>query len=341
MICWRHEDQDDAARLARGAATTCLGAERTGLETAGHRRSTRRDGRCRQPMAQAGARAGRGRVAAPSRTRSATAPERRAVRPAARPRGPRAGSVRLPRPGVDLQAGGGGHPAHLGRQVSPSACQSALACRAAQRAAPGRAGSAAQRGRHPGLVAAALARAGKKATDEGRTVVWVDQSGFYLLPLAVRTWAPCGQTPLLRVPLTHDHLSAISGITAAGRLFMQTQEHAYRSPDVVRFLRLLLRKIRGKLLVIWDGAPIHRGQPIKDFLRKGAARRLHLEQLPGYAPELNPDEGIWNYLKRVELGNRCCHDMAELALALRRAKERLRHKPHVIQACISHAGYHV
>jgi transposase len=191
------------------------------------------------------------------------------------------------------------------------------------------------------LVARALASLRTKAADEERTVVWVDQSGFYLLPLAVRTWAPCGQTPVLRVPLTHDHLSAISGITAEGRLFMQTQDHAYRSPDIVRFLRLLLRKVRGKLLVIWDGAPIHRGQPVKDFLRAGAAKRLHLEQLPGYAPELNPDEGIWSYLKRVELGNRCCPDLAALALALRRAKERLRHKRTVIQACVRQAGYHV
>jgi transposase len=155
------------------------------------------------------------------------------------------------------------------------------------------------------MVARALACPGKKAADEARTIVWVDQSGFYLLPHVVRTWAPIGQTPLLRVPLTHDHLAAMSGITLDGRLFMQAQEHAYRSPDVVHFLRVLLRKIAGKLLVIWDGSPIHRGQPIKDFLHHGAAKRLHVEQLPGYAPELNPDEGIWNYLKRVELANVC------------------------------------
>ncbi|HEY1389561.1 MAG TPA: transposase [Ktedonobacterales bacterium] len=190
-------------------------------------------------------------------------------------------------------------------------------------------------------MAGALARLGKKAAAEGRTIVWVDQSGFYLLPMAVRTWAPAGQTPLLRVPLTHDHLSAISGITADGRLFLQTQDHAYRSPDVVRFLRVLLRKIQGQLLVIWDGAPIHRGQPIKDFLRRGAAKRLHLEQLPGYAPDLNPDEGVWNYLKRVELANHCCADLATLGLALRRAKERLRHKRSIIRACFTHAGYQV
>jgi transposase len=191
------------------------------------------------------------------------------------------------------------------------------------------------------VVAGALAGTRKKAADEGRTIVWVDQSGFYLLPLAVRTWAPRRQTPVLRVPLTRDHLSAMSGITADGRLFMQTQEHAYCSSDVVRFLRVLLRKIRGKLLVIWDGSPIHRGLPVKEFLRKGAAQRVHLERLPGYAPELNPDEGIWNYLKRVELANLCCPDLVTLAVALRRAKERLRHKRTVIRACIRQAGYPV
>jgi transposase len=190
-------------------------------------------------------------------------------------------------------------------------------------------------------VAGALAGAGKKAAEESRTLVWVDQSGFYLLPLAVRTWAPCGQTPVLTAPLTHDHLSVIGGITPQGRLFLQTQQRAYHSEDVVRFLRVLLRKIPGKLLVIWDGAPIHRGQPIKDFLRRGAARRLHFEQLPGYAPDLNPAEGIWNYLKRVELANRCCADLPTLELALRRAKERLRHKRAVIRACFAHAGYQV
>jgi hypothetical protein len=73
------------------------------------------------------------------------------------------------------------------------------------------------------------------------------------------------------VPLTHDHLAAISGMTRDGRLIMQTQDHAYRSPDVVRFLRLLLRKVQGKLLVIWDGAPIPRGQSVKDSLCSGYA----------------------------------------------------------------------
>src|SRR5436305_6058802 len=143
----------------------------------------------------------------------------------------------------------------------------------------------------------------KQAKAEGRTIVFVDEAGFYLLPMAVCTYAPVGQTPVLEVKLTRDHLSAIGGITPEGRIFMQSQDHAYNAQDVVRFLRLLLRKISGNLLVIWDGAPIHRSQVIKDFLKRKTAKRLHLERLPGYAPELNPQEGVWNLLKRRELKN--------------------------------------
>jgi transposase len=189
------------------------------------------------------------------------------------------------------------------------------------------------------VVGTALAGTQKKADEDGRVIVWVDQSGFSLLPHHVRTWARHGQTPVLRVPLTREHRSAIAALTVDHRLVMQTQNEAYHSTDVVRFLQLLLRKIPGKLLIIWDGAPIHRGQPIKDFLAQ-AARRIHLEQLPGYAPDLNPVEGIWNYLKCRELGNVCCRDFTELDTALRRAKERLRHKRQVMRGCITECGYH-
>jgi len=160
-----------------------------------------------------------------------------------------------------------------------------------------------------------------------------------LLPHVVRTWAPRGQTPHLSVKHTKDHLSAISGITLDGRLFLQVREDNYDSEAVVSFLRVLLRKVRGAILLIWDGSPIHRGQAVKAFLRRGAAKRLHLEQLPGYAPDLNPEEGIWNYLKRVELANVCCRDLPELRMQVIRARERLRHKRAIIRACSRQCGY--
>lgn len=108
---------------------------------------------------------------------------------------------------------------------------------------------------------------------------------------------------------------------------------------MVRFLKHLLRHIPGKLLVLWDGSPIHRCQAVKDFLAHGGAQRIHRESLPGYAPDTNPDEGIWRSMKRVELRNRCCHDRPELSCEFRRATARLRHKRHILKACIHHAGY--
>jgi transposase len=179
----------------------------------------------------------------------------------------------------------------------------------------------------------------RKAKKEKRTIVFVDEAGFYLLPMAVYTYSPVGQTPVLNVKLTYDHLSAIGGITPEGRIFMQTQDHSYKGPDVVRFLQLLLQKIPGNLLIIWDGASIHRSQVVKDFLAKGGAKRIHIERLPSYAPELNPQEGVWNLLKRVQLKNVCCLDLQHVQQELLHAKERLRHRKSILSQCYAHAGY--
>lgn len=156
--------------------------------------------------------------------------------------------------------------------------------------------------------------------------------------MVLRTYAPTGRTPVIRHRLTRDHLSVISGITPKGKLYMMVQQRPYKGPDVVNFLRHLLRHIPGKLLVLWDGAPIHRSKVIKAFLAEGAAARIHLERLPAYAPELNPDEGIWEYLKGVELKNLSCRDLSHLRQELRKATERLRQKTHIILGCIKQPG---
>ena len=91
-----------------------------------------------------------------------------------------------------------------------------------------------------------MACASSKAQSEQRTIVWVDESAFYPLPAVVRTWAPCGETPILDALLTRDHLSVISGLTLDGRLLLQVREHAFRAPEVVDFLRHLLRQVRSR-----------------------------------------------------------------------------------------------
>lgn len=108
----------------------------------------------------------------------------------------------------------------------------------------------------------------------------------------LRTYAPIGQTPVLQEQATRDHLSVMSAITLEGKLLMMEQDRAFKGEDVVRLLKHALSEIPGKLLIIWDGSQIHRSREVKEFLQGGAASRIQLEQLPGYAPDLNPDEGI-------------------------------------------------
>lgn len=83
----------------------------------------------------------------------------------------------------------------------------------------------------------------KRALKEGRTIVFCDQSGFYLLPAAVvRTYAPVGKTPILKEKLTRDHLWAMSGITLEGKLYMIEQDRAFKGEDALRFLKHLMRR---------------------------------------------------------------------------------------------------
>jgi transposase len=177
----------------------------------------------------------------------------------------------------------------------------------------------------------------KQAQAEKRCLLFVDEAAFYLLPGVARSYAPRGQTPVLHHVLSRDHLSVISAWSPQGRLFFSVRESSFDSEAVIVFLKRLLNEIDGQITLIWDGAPIHRSKLIKSFLSEGAAQRLHLERLPGYAPDLNPDEGVWNWLKNVEMRNQCLTDIAHLKRELRRGIERMRHKRRVIGSFLNMA----
>jgi transposase len=130
----------------------------------------------------------------------------------------------------------------------------------------------------------------------------------------------------------------MSGITPHGWLFTMTRYDALNGFDSVHFLKHLLSQTDKKLLVIWDGSTIHRNDEVKSFLSSGAPKQIHLERLPAYAPDLNPDEGVWNHLKYVELCNTCCLDLIDLHQKLRLAILRLRRKPELIQSFFLQAG---
>lgn len=147
----------------------------------------------------------------------------------------------------------------------------------------------------------------------------------------MRTWAPRGQTPVLQETFNWDKLSLIGGLTLH-RFYFRLHEGSIRGPQVAGFLRELLRHLPGRLLVIWDGAAIHRSAPVKEVLTESRGR-LWVERLPAYAPELNPVEYIWGHLKQHEIANLVSRTGHELSLHATRALRRMRRRPRVIIAC--------
>jgi transposase len=154
----------------------------------------------------------------------------------------------------------------------------------------------------------------------------------------VRTYAPRGQTPILKVRLTYDHLSVMSGVTLTGQLATLVRTKALTGMESVHFLKQMQRYWGPRLLAIWDGSPIHRGDVVKTFLAEGGAPAIHLEQLPPYAPDLNPAEGVWDLLKTVEMRNLCCLDFDHLYHEQSLAIRRLRRQPSLLKSCFVGAG---
>lgn len=177
-----------------------------------------------------------------------------------------------------------------------------------------------------------------RARRERRSLVFVDESGFYLLPGLVRTYGPKGLTPVIYEWQTRDHLSVMGGLTLAGRMYTLVRPESLTGVHSVTFLEHLVRHVGSNVLVIWDGSPIHRSAEVKEFLARPGNAKVRLEALPYYAPDLNPVEAAWQHLKNVEMRNLTCLDLEELHLELHLAIGRVRQKPRVMQGFFEEAG---
>jgi transposase len=169
-----------------------------------------------------------------------------------------------------------------------------------------------------------LASVKKKARREARTLVFIDESGLTQKPPRVRTWSPKGQTPLLFHAFNWENLGAISGLSW-WNFYFQVYPGAIRSEQVIAFLGHLQRHLQGALLIIWDGAGIHRSKAVRQYLESLHGKILAY-RLPAYAPELNPVEYLWSYWKQHELPNIGARDLPDLAAwaihGLRRVRRR-------------------
>jgi transposase len=173
----------------------------------------------------------------------------------------------------------------------------------------------------------AIARDAKR---EGATIYWANEMGLRSDHVSGTSYAPVGQTPVIRATGQRFGCSMISAITNRGQMVFRVFQGTFRAPMFVDFMRRLRRQSAGKVYLIVDGHPVHRSRLAKDFVAEHAAD-FRLIQLPGYCPELNPDELLNQDVKTNALGKSRPRDRAEMMSAVRRHLFRRQKQPQVIQ----------
>lgn len=176
------------------------------------------------------------------------------------------------------------------------------------------------------------------AYEENAELMFMDESCVQSHPNVKRTWAPKGSRPELHVKQSsRDKLSIISAVTVNGELFFSIHGHNLEGVDIVRFLGKLRREMKGKkLLIVWDGISIHRSKKVTRFLEKNKSSFM-TRRFPSYAPELNPDEPVWNLAKHHDLANWCPRNKREMRCVITRELRTLSKQKQRVASAIRNA----
>jgi transposase len=178
----------------------------------------------------------------------------------------------------------------------------------------------------------------QKARRRGAEIVFVDETGFSCRAKTGTTWAPRGQTPILRRVSKRRELSTVIGLTISGKIYKRHFAHAIGATDILVALRHFQRHIARPMIIIWDRLNAHRAVLVKDYV--AAHPDLEVEWLPPYAPDLNPEEGCHGNVKQ-HLRNAAPATTHDIRVQVDRGFARLRHRPDLLLGFFRHAGLNV
>ena len=174
-------------------------------------------------------------------------------------------------------------------------------------------------------------------------LICLDETGFMMAPLIRRTWARRGETPRLAVGRrSHEKVSGIGALAVSPRRRRVTLYLALypkkniRGPEVLDFLRQLRRHNSGHLLLLWDQGNPHKHQVVRAYLDRNP--RWHPVWLPGYAPELNPQEQVWSYLKYGRLSNFAPDNVSQIRDTVRREARRVARSSSLLKGFLRHSA---
>ena len=175
----------------------------------------------------------------------------------------------------------------------------------------------------------------KKARRRGAAIVFVDETGFSLRAKTGTTWAPRGQTPILRRVSKRRELSTVIGLTLSGKIYKRHFEHAIGAVEILEALQHFQRHIPGPMIIIWDRLNAHRAVIVKGYM--AVHPEMTVEWLPPYAPDLNPEEGCHGNVKQP-LRNAIPESLSAIRTQVDRGFARLRRRPDLLLGFFRHAG---
>jgi transposase len=170
-----------------------------------------------------------------------------------------------------------------------------------------------------------------QAAQVGATIYFADEAGVRSDYHAGTTWAPVGRTPVVAATGDRFGVNLISAVTAKGKLRFAAYEGSLNGPVFIDFCRRLLHDAQGPVFLVLDGHPVHRSKAVKQFARSTDGR-LRLCFLPGYSPELNPDEWVWKNIKHDRIGRAGVSGPEDLKAKALAALHRLQRLPHLVRS---------
>jgi transposase len=171
----------------------------------------------------------------------------------------------------------------------------------------------------------------KQAKTEGATIYFGDEAGIRSDYHAGTTWAPVGQTPVVKATGARHSLNMISAVTAKGLLRFSTYTGSLTGARFIEFCRKLIADTDGPVYLVVDGHPTHRSKAVKEFVASTDGQ-LRLFVLPAYSPQLNPDEWVWKNVKHDRVGRTSATGPDDFKAKVISALRRLQKMPHIIRA---------
>lgn len=171
----------------------------------------------------------------------------------------------------------------------------------------------------------------KEAKTLGATIYWGDESAIRSDYHSGTTWAPKGQTPVIKTTGARFSVNMLSAISSKGHMRFLITDKTCTIPVFIDFLKRLLFKQDKPVFLIVDGHPVHKSKKVKEFV-ESTNGKLKLFFLPGYSPELNPDETVWSYVKHHVIGKKIITGPDQFIHVVKEALYALMHKPSIISA---------